>query len=129
MLITRTKAHQLLKTNFDLVVSNTILAGQVLAHEQTPIPKILDMVDLFSLMREREYKNEKSKKFKKIYLYLDAIKTKYYERRIWNIFNGFIAISEPDKITVSVIAIPNRPVALIPISMKLPDLIAHEEKV
>jgi polysaccharide biosynthesis protein PslH len=123
----KTRLHELLQGNFDLVISNTILAGQALLGEKTTVPKILDMLDHYGQLRYREFSNEKTGKFKKIYLYWDLLKTDIYEKQIWQLFDGFIAISEPDRQKI-LSKFRKRPVAVIPTGVSLPPMISQDKK-
>jgi glycosyltransferase involved in cell wall biosynthesis len=121
------KVQQLWQDHFDLLICNTILAGQVSRslNKRNACRKILDVIDIFELMRRREYDTEPSHRLTKLWKYVDWRKTAFYEQQIWGRFDAFIAISEPDAEAIKQTCV-GKPVAIIPTGISLAHQNVHD---
>jgi glycosyltransferase involved in cell wall biosynthesis len=111
----------------DLIICNTILAGQVLRKIDSKAKKILNVVDILAMSQKRTFESSEGSLIFRISKYLGWKKTTYYERAIWNLFDGFVAISDEDARIVSK-ALPSRPVTVIPTAVSLPSIDCQEEQ-
>ncbi len=114
------KACSLLSKSYDVVICNTILTGQLFARLRFPIPRILDTIDVFGLMRQREFKLVSHFGLTQLVKFVDWLKTAHYERRVWRCFDGLIAISDPDAKTIRN-ACSNKPVVTLPTGVNIPE--------
>lgn len=114
-------AARLAAEPFDLIIGNTILAGQWLDKFSTQAPKILDTVDVFALMRQRERELQRQFGLTALFNYIDWKKTAIYERHLWRCFDQIIAISEQDARVLNQ-ACPKKKTTTIPTGINIPQL-------
>ncbi|MCL4486514.1 MAG: glycosyltransferase family 4 protein [Chloroflexi bacterium] len=112
-------AQELLGQTFDLVICNTILPGQLFARLSTDSPKLLDVLDVMGLLREREFRLAEKVGLDQLFKYVDWKKTAAYERRVWRRFDGLIAMSQQDADSIGK-SYPAAVVSMIPMGVHLP---------
>lgn len=113
-------AHKLLVQSVDLVICNSILAGQLFYLHPAAVRKVLDILDILALSCKRELALVRPLGLTWLSKYVNWLKTDYYERRVWRCFDGLIAISETDGETVRRIC-PDKPMRVLPMGIHFPN--------